>query len=446
VAIIEREPWLGGAGVNTGTIPSKTLRETALYFSGLAQRGLYGVDYTFKNDMTVQDFLFREREVVRSLRNVVARNIARHQIDLIRGDAYLEDANTVRVARVDGSQDRLHGEFILIATGSLPNRGRDIPFEDARIYDSDTILGMPRLPRSLGVIGAGVIGCEYGSIFRVLGVQVTMVDGRDRLLPFLDGELSGRLRLQMELLGVGVRLNDAVTRVVPEADAISLELRRSERVRVDAVLFAAGRLGATHGLGLEELGIATNDRGHIAVNDHFQTVVPNIYAAGDVLGSLGLAATAMEQARIAISHAFDLRYQTRATPLSPMAVYTIPEVAMAGETEESAGDKGIEYEVGRALYPPNARGQITGDLGGLVKLVFRADDKRLIGVHILGEGASEIVHVGLMVMQLGGTIETFIEAVFNYPTLGDAYKAAAYDGLGNLARARPGEADLPGPV
>ena len=443
---MEREPWLGGAGVNTGTIPSKTLRETALYFSGLSQRGLYGVDYTFRSDMTVQDFLFREREVVRSLRNVVTRNIARHQIDLIRGEAYLEDGNTVRVARVDGSQDRLHGEVVLIATGSLPNRGRDIPFEDPRIYDSDTILSMARLPRSLGVIGAGVIGCEYASIFRVMGLQVTMIDGRDRLLPFLDGELSGRLRLQMELLGVGVRLTDAVTRVVPETDAVTLELQRSERVRVDAVLFAAGRLGATRGLGLEELGIETNDRGHISVNEHFQTVVPNIYAAGDVLGSPGLAATAMEQARIAISHAFDLRYKTRLTPLSPFAVYTIPEVAMAGETEETAGAKGIAYEVGRALYPQNARGQITGDLGGLIKLVFRVDDKRLIGVHILGEGASEIVHVGLMVMQLGGTIDTFIEAVFNYPTLGDAYKAAAYDGLGNLARAHPGDADVPNPV
>ena len=443
--MIEREPWLGGAGVNTGTIPSKTLRETAIYFAGLSQRGLYGVDYTFKSDMTVQDFLFREREVIRSLRNVVARNIARHQIDLIRGDAYLEDAHTVRIKRTDGSEERAHAEVILIATGSLPNRGRDIPFDDPRIYDSDTILSMPRLPRTLGVIGAGVIGCEYASIFRVLGLQVTMIDGRDRLLPFFDAELSGRLRLQMELLGVGMRLKDAVTRVVPAADAVTLELRSSEAVCVDAVLFAAGRLGATNGLGLDELGIETNDRGHISVNEHFQTAVPNIYAAGDVLGSPGLAATAMEQARVAMGHAFDLRYKTRSTPLPPMAVYTIPEVAMAGETEETAAGKDIEYEVGRALYPQNARGQITGDLGGLIKLVFRVDDKRLIGVHILGEGAAEIVHVGLMVMQLGGTIDTFIEAVFNYPTLGDAYKNAAYDGLGNLARVRPGDADVSHP-
>lgn len=432
--MIERQPHVGGAGVNTGTIPSKTLRETALYFSGLTRRGLYGIDFTLKSDLTVQDFLYREGEVVRSLRQVVARNIDRHRIVLIQGEATLEDAHTVLVRRFDGGEDRLQAEVILIATGSLPNRGRDIPFNDPRIFDSDTILDMPRLPRSLGVIGAGVIGCEYATIFRVLGLEVTMVDGRDRLLPFLDGELSGRLRLQMELLGVGVRLSEAVTRVTPEADGLTLELRKGEPVRVEAILFAAGRLGATRGLGLEALGIAINDRGHIAVNEQYQTAVPGIYAAGDVIGYPGLAATAMEQARVAMCHAFDLRYKTRLGPVSPLAIYSIPEVAMAGETEESAQAKGIDYGVGRALYPQNARGQITGDLSGLLKIVFRADDRRLIGVHILGETASELVHVGLMVMYLGGAIDTFIDAVFNYPTLGDAYKYAAYDGLGNLQR------------
>lgn len=444
VALIERAPWVGGAGVNTGTIPSKTLRESALYFSGLSQRGLQGPEYTFRSDLTVQHFLHREQEVVRSLRKVVTRNIERHRIDLIRGEASLEDAHTVRIRRADGAEDRLHGEVILIATGSRPNRGRDIPFDDPRVYDSDTILDMPRLPRSLGVIGAGVVGCEYATIFRVLGLDVTVIDGRDRLLPFLDGELSGRLRLQMELLGVGVRLNDGVTRVTPQADAVTLELRHSAPVRVDAVLFAAGRLGATRGLGLEALGIAINDRGHIGVNEHYQTAVPNIYAAGDVIGSPGgLAATAMEQARVAMSHAFEFHSKGRRAAVAPLAIYTIPEVAMVGETEETAGRKGITYAVGRSLYPQNARGLITGDLGGLVKLVFRVDDRRLIGVHILGEAASEVVHVGLMVMQLGGTIDTFADALFNYPTLGDAYKAAAYDGLGNLARARGGDADVP---
>ena len=435
VALVEGAAAVGGAGINTGTIPSKTLRETALFFSGLRQRGLYGVDPVIKPDLTVGDFLHREQDVVRALQEVVAENIARHRIDLLHGRAAFEDAHTVRVTPADGSPPRLLGaDVVLIAVGSVPNRGRDLPTDDPRVYDSDSILRMDRLPRRLGVVGAGVIGCEYACMFAALGIAVLVVDGRGRLLSFLDGELSDRLRLAMERLGVRLALGDGVTGVDCRPDGIGLRLRSGDAVEVDALLVAAGRLGATRGLGLDRIGVPVGDRGHVEVNEHFQTVVPHVYAAGDVIGFPALAATSMEQARVAMCHAFDLRYKTRVAPVFPMAVYTIPEVAGVGETEETCRERGIEHVVGRALYRGNARGQIIGDLAGVLKLVVRADDRRLIGVHALGEQAAELIHVGLMVMQLGGGVDAFIDAVFNYPTLSDAYKYAAYDALGALAR------------
>ncbi len=439
VAIVEKTFQVGGAGINTGTIPSKTLRETALYFSGLAQRGLYGVDYKVKHDLTVQDFMYREHEVVKSLREVVRQNIERHRIDLIQGDARFADPHTIAVTPTDGDfVRRIQGDVVLIATGSAPTQPTNIPFEDERVYDSDEILRMRYLPRTLAVVGAGVIGCEYTTMFSALGIRVTLVDGRDRLLAFLDAEIADALRVQMESLGVDVRLRDGVTRVDARPDGVDLELKSGGGLTMDAVLFAAGRVGNTRGLDLEKVGIPVNDRGLIPVNEHYQTAVPHVYAAGDVIGFPALAATSMEQARVAMCHAFDLKYKTRVAPIFPLAVYTIPEVAMVGETEESCREKGIDYCVGRALYRTNARGQIIGDLTGQIKLVFRYPDKTLLGTHVIGESASELVHVGLMVLLAGGTIDTFINAVFNYPTLGDAYKYAAYDGLGNVARRAAG--------
>jgi NAD(P) transhydrogenase len=433
VALIEREAHVGGAGINTGTVPSKTLRETALYFSGLDRRGLYGVDYTVKADLTVHDFMYREQNVVGSLREVVGQNIARHKMDLIRGQACFEDPYTVRV-RSEGEPDRiLAADVILIATGSVPSRPEGIPFEDPRIYDSDEILSMEQLPRSLAVVGAGVIGCEYTTTFAALGIHVTLIDGRDRLPTFLDAEIADQLRLQMQFLGIDVRLREGVTSYVPEADAVRLELESGGVIKVDAVLVAAGRIPNVHGLELERMGLAVSERG-LVVNEHYQTAVPHIYAAGDVIGFPALASTSMEQARVAMSHAFDLKSKTRVAPIFPLSLYTIPEIGMAGETEDSCREKKIDYCTGRASYRQNARGQIVGDLSGLVKLVFRYPDKTLLGVHVIGEAATELVHVGLMVLMHGGTIDAFINAVFNYPSLGDAYKYAAYDGLGAVDR------------
>ncbi len=439
VALVEKESCLGGAGINTGTVPSKTLRETALYFSGLGQRGLYGVDYQIKQDITVPDFMFRKEEVVGNLRQMVDANLARHAITVVPGRAVFEDPHTVRVIAA-GAPDRvLEAAVVLIATGSYPNWPDDVPQAEGRLYDSDSILHMDRIPRSLAVIGSGVIGCEYATMFRAMGIEVTLVGGADRLLPFLDFEIGDRLKMQLELLGLRVILKDGVDEVALDRAAVRVRLKSGEELDVERVLFATGRMGATQGLGLERIGLVPGPRGHLKVNEHYQTALPHVYAAGDVIGFPALASTSMEQARVAMCHAFDLKYKSRVSPLLPMAVYTIPEIAGIGETEESCKEKGIAYAVGRAFYESNSRGQIIGDMAGLLKLVFAPGDLRLLGVHIIGEMASELVHVGQSCLFFGGTLDAFIQTVFNYPTLGEAYKYAAYDGLGSIVRQRTSE-------
>ena len=442
VALIERAPHPGGAGINTGTVPSKTLRETALYFSVLGQHALYGVNYQVKSHVTVKDFMYREQEVVRSLRQVVLENIARHKIHLIQGHARFVDTHTVRVTREDEPDRVVRGDIILIATGSVPTRPRDIPFEDARVHDSDDILELERLPRSLAVVGGGVIGCEYTTIFAALGIKTALIDGRDRLLAFLDADMAEQLKTQMAILGVDIRLRERVARYVPEAGGVRLELQSGASLVVDQVLVAAGRVANVQSLGIERAGLAVNDRGLVAVNASYQTPVPHIYAAGDVIGFPALASTSMEQARVAMVQAFDLpKYKTRVAPIFPLAVYTIPEISMAGETEESCQQKNIDYGVGRAFYRTNARGQISGDLGGEMKLVFRYPDKLLLGVHIIGVSAAELIHIGLIALQTECTIDMFVNTVFNYPSLSEVYKYAAYDGLGAVQRRAAADAE-----
>jgi NAD(P) transhydrogenase len=432
VAVIERAPHMGGSCINTGTVPSKTLRESALYFSGLKQRGLYGIDYSLKENLTVHDFMHHEREVVEMERRRILKNLQLHKIELARGQASFEDDHTVAVAGTDGTR-RLKGEVILIATGSKPHRPPEIAFDDIHTFDSDTFLQMDRIPKSLAVIGGGVIGCEYASIFMALGVEVTLVDGRDRLLPFLDNEISNRLRDRLAALGMHFWFNERPVKTENSANGVRLIMKSSKVLEADAALFAAGRRAAVDGLALEKAGLALSDRGYIPVNEHYCTAVPHIYAAGDVIGFPALASTSMEQGRVAVCHAFGLKYKQRVASLLPMGIYTIPEISAAGETEESCKEKKIDYVVGRALYENNARGHITGDTAGMLKLIFDRADKKLLGVSMIGEGATELIHIGLTVLDQGLTIDEFIEQVFNYPTLSETYKYAAYDGLGNLA-------------
>jgi NAD(P) transhydrogenase len=432
VALIERANYLGGAGINTGTVPSKTLRETALYFSGLRQRGLYGIDYSLREGLTVADLMHRKGIVVDREHKLIERNLGRHKIEVIWGKASLGDAHTVHVELRGGRSRDLTTQMVLIATGSSPYHPPDIPFDLESIYDSDEVLTMAWIPKSMAVVGGGVIGSEYACIFTALGVHVTLIESKARLLPVVDREIVGRLQSQLEKLGVNFRFSDRVREVQAEERRVKLTLESGDVVETEVALFAAGRVSNIEGLGLEQLGIQTVERGRVVVNEKYQTAVANVYAAGDVVGFPGLAATSMEQARVAMVHAFDLHYKQRVSPILPFAIYTIPEISMVGLSEEACAEKGIPCLVGRSYYERNPRGLIVGDETGMVKLVFSPSDKRLLGAHLVGEQASELVHIAAHVMAQDGTIDAFIDAVYNYPSLADSYKYAAYDGLGNL--------------
>jgi len=432
VAVVERAGVPGGSCINTGTVPSKTLRESALYFSGLSQRGLYGIDYSLKENLTVHDFMHNEREVVEMERRRILKNLELHKIEYLEGQAAFEDAHTVAV-RNGGSSRRARGEIILIATGSKPHRPAEISFDDVHTFDSDTFLRMDRIPKSLAVIGGGVIGCEYASIFMALGVKVILVDGRDRLLPFLDSEIADTLRDRLRELGMEFWFNERPVKVENSSRGATLHMKSGKKLDVEAALFAAGRRAAVDGLALEKAGLTLNDRGYVPVDQNYRTAVSNIYATGDVIGFPALASTSMEQGRVAVCHAFGFKYKQRVASMLPMGIYTIPEISAAGETEDSCREQKISYCVGRARYANNARGHIAGDTSGLLKLIFSPTDKKLLGVSIIGENATELVHIGMMVLDNGLTIDEFIQQVFNYPTLSEMYKYAAYDGLGNLA-------------
>ena len=434
VALIEESPQLGGACINTGTLPSKTLRESALYFSGLKQRGLHGIDYSLREGLTVPDLMRHKDDVVQSERDIVRKNIAGHSIELFIGKGQFEDPSHLVVrSTASGATHHLSADVFLIATGSRPHRPAEIPFDDKSIFDSDTILEVNPIPESLAVVGGGVIGAEYASVFAALGTKVTLLDSRDRLLPFLDAEISELLRRRLGELGLRLYLKDRSARFSKTADGIRIELQSGECIEAQMALFAAGRRATIEGLGLEKVGLGVNKRGYFEVNEFYQTSVPNIYAAGDVIGFPALASTSMEQGRVAVCHAFGFEYKKRLAHNLPMGIYTIPEISSVGETEESCAAKKIPYVVGRAHYVNNARGQIVGDKYGLLKLIFRPDDRKLLGVHIIGESATELIHQGMIVLESGGAIGSFIDFVYNYPTLSEMYKYAAYDGLGNLA-------------
>jgi len=435
VALIEREPEPGGAAVHTGTLPSKTLRETALFLSGYRQRELYGLTVTVNEELAVPKLLSR-KDTVRELEVERIRwNLDRHKVELVRGAARVVDAHTVEVLGTDGAPLRkLTTEIVLVATGSVPYQPPNIPFDDEDVDDSDSILLLDRLPKTMVVVGGGVIGCEYASMFAAMHVKVTLLEGRDRLLPFLDAEMGERLRVSLASLGQGVdiRLGASVEKVVREGDMIVITLKDGHRIECDKLLVASGRQGNTKGMGLEAAGVAVDKRGYAKVDENFRTAVPSIYAAGDVIGFPALASTSMDQARVAVCHAFGFTYKKQVSHLLPYGVYTIPEVSCVGFSEEQAKEKGIDYVVGRALYRDNARGKIVGDRDGVIKLLFDKSTRKLIGCHCIGDRASELVHIGQTSITLGGTVDTFIDMVFNYPTLAETYKYAAYDALGKL--------------
>lgn len=438
VAVIEAAS-VGGAVVNTGTLPSKTLRETALYLSGLRSRNLYGIDYAFPREISVDDLFYRKKLIERSHLNLVDENLARHQISLMRGRGELEDAHTVIVRGVGGETARVRGEYILIAAGSRPARPSEVPFDDRRVHDTDSILGLDRIPPSLAIIGAGVIGSEYATLFAALGSHVTLIDSGERLLPFLDSEISQILTRQMEDVGVHALFGRRTQSITTGAGAgVCVRLDDGAAIEAEALLYCGGRLGNTNGLALQNAGIVPDGRGRIPVDEHYRTAAPSVLAAGDVIGFPALASTSMEQARVAVCQAFGFAYKRQVSSLIPYGLYTIPEVSMVGASEETLRAAGTPYLVGRGYFDHNSRAQIIGDTTGLIKLLFHAESRELLGVHIIGERASELVHVGQMCMQFHGTIDVFIENVFNFPTICDAYKYAAYDGLQAIQRETAG--------
>ncbi len=433
--VVEREAEPGGAAVHTGTLPSKTLRETALFLSGYRQRELYGVRLALEPSLAIPRLLSRKNAVRELEVTRMEWNFERHGVEVVRGVGALVDPHTVEVSGVGGQARRITSEYFLVATGSAPFHPANVPFDDADVDDSDTILQIDRLPKTMTVIGGGVIGCEYATMFAAMHVDVTLVDGRPRLLPFLDSEMGERLHGAMSGLGVRFKLGVNLVSVArDEARGIVTQLDDGTELVADKLLYAAGRSGRTAELGLERVGITTDKRGAIVVDADYRTACPSVYAAGDVIGFPALASTSMEQARVAVCHAFGFTYKRQMSHLLPYGIYTIPEVSCVGLSEEDAKKNGTEFVVGRAFYRDNARGKIIGDKDGVVKLLFDQATRKLVGCHCIGDRASEIVHMGQLMIALGGTVDTLIETVFNYPTLSEMFKYAAYDALSALGR------------
>ena len=432
VALVEEAPGYGGTVANTG-VPGKAMREAALYLSGLRQRDLHGLTLTHDGTLTVDRFMHRGRVVRRALDQWIGANLERHHVDVHRGRAAFVDAHTVRVEAGTGSR-LLEAGVVLIASGSIPHRPPTFPFGEPGVYDSDTILQMERLPRSLTIVGGGAIGCEYACLFKALGLDdVRVINSSERILPFADEEIGSMLREAMESLGIGFHTPDAVEKVEARP-ALTLCLRSGKCLEVEALLVALGRHPNVAALRLENAGVRLDEQGQLPVNEHFQTNVPHIYAAGDVIGGHALSSTAMEEARMAMVHAFDLKYKSGVSPFLPIGVWTNPEVSMVGETEAGLRAKGVAHVVGRWRYDANPRGVLIGERWGLLKLLFSWPDEKLLGVHLIGENACELIAAGLVAMTLGATCSTFIDTCFNYPSLSDLYKYAAYDAMGRIRR------------
>jgi NAD(P) transhydrogenase len=430
VGVAERGQ-VGGVSVNTGTIPSKTLREAVVYLTGLSQRDIYGQSYRVKEEITVEDLAVRTRWVIEREVDIVRAQLARNRIEILSGTARFQDPHTIVVQAAGGEERRASADNIVIASGSRPAHPPRVAFDGATVLDSDSLLQLARIPTSLVVVGAGVIGIEYASMFAALGTKVTIVERRQQLLDFCDAEVVEGLRYHLRDLGVVFRLGEAVASVDPHEGTTVTTLESGKRIMAEAVLYSAGRQGATDALALENAGLEADERGRIQVDENYRTAAEHIYAVGDVIGWPSLAATSMEQGRLAASHAFD--HSTKSMGgLLPFGIYTIPEISFVGKTEEELTDAAIPYEVGISRYRELARGQILGDLYGTLKLLVSPDDRRILGVHVFGTSATEVVHIGQAVMGNGGTIDYLVDSVFNYPTLAESYKVAALDAMNKL--------------
>ena len=433
VAIIDKRELVGGVCVNSGTIPSKTLRESVLHLSGYRERNIYGASYRVKERIDMDDLNFRCGHVIRNEIEVIKHQMLRNRVELLFGTASFIDQHTIRVTSYTGGEQVATAENIVIAVGTSPTRPHTIPFQNDVVFTSDDVLNLTSVPRSLTVVGGGVIGIEYASIFAALGVRVTVIDMRPKLLSFVDEEIVDALVHHLRHQRVTFRLGEKVEKIEydEEQDRVITSLGSGKRVVTHKALYAIGRTGATNALNLDSIGLETDARGRIRVDDMYCTSIPHIFAAGDVIGFPSLASTSMEQGRLASAHAFGIK--TNSIPqLFPYGIYTIPEISMVGLTESEANAANIPYETGKAYYKEISRGQIIGDQTGMLKVLFNIETRKLIGVHIIGEGASELVHIGQAVLAFQGTIDYFVDTVFNYPTLAEAYKVAALNGINRM--------------
>ncbi len=430
VAVIERENTLGGVCIHTGTIPSKAIREAVLHLTGVRERSVYGAGYAVKHDIKMSDLLYRCQHVVRTEVEVIRNQMHRNNVTMIAGSATFVDPHTVRIHHSQDTTD-IKGENILLAVGTLPARPKEVPFTPNRVIDSNELLTLAELPKSMVIVGGGVIGTEYACMMAVVGVRVTLIESRPRLLEFVDDELAENLQFRLRDMGMRLRLGESVAKIEVVNEHVEATLASNKKVAGDTLMYCIGRQGATDELNLPAAGLTADNRGRLKVNEYYQTAVPHIYAAGDVIGFPSLASTSMEQGRLASCHMFHQLAQA-ANPLFPHGIYTIPEISMVGQNEQSLTKENIPYEVGLARYREIARGQLIADPHGILKLLFHPESRRLLGVHAIGTGATELIHIGQTVIAAGMAIDYFIESVFNYPTLAECYKVAALDGLNRL--------------
>ena len=431
VAVVERPDMLGGVCLNTGTIPSKTLREAILYLTGVDQREIYGQSYRLKDEVTIADLTARTTHVVTRENDVVRSQLTRNRVAIIPGTARFTGPNEVEVDDGGGRTRKVSADNIVIATGTTPARPASVAFDEKTIIDSDGIIHLERVPRTMVVAGAGVIGIEYASMFAALGTKVTVVERRMRMLEFCDEEVVEALKYHLRDLAVTFRFGETVSSVEAHPQGAIALLSSGKKIPADTVLYSAGRQGMTERLNLEAAGLTADDRGRITVDEFFRTGVPHIYAVGDVIGFPALAATSMEQGRLAAHHACGEQTATNAVP-QPIGIYSIPEISFVGRTEDQLTEACVPFEVGVSRYRELARGQIVGDSYGVLKLLVSPEDRKLLGVHVFGTGATELIHIGQAVMGCGGTVDYLVDAVFNYPTLSESYKVAALDATNKM--------------